>query len=375
MSVSVAVNAVDQQNTPVTSGTITVNGETYNITGESTIIDLDLKAGEHEVSVDYAGSEVYAESNNTITITVVALGTTTVVDEVVAYSGDNVTLKATITDDLGNLVNSGKVVFKVNGKTLGTATVSNGVATLNTTALKSWVKDGITVFAKYAGGSNYVSSNDTADVIITLKTATVDIITTGTYQPGSNITLIAMVSTDSKVVNSGYVFFKLNGITLTDAEGNVIKANVTSGLAQASYTLSSSIASTNHTITAIFIEENYNRAEDNESFIIEKATVVLEVNSISITEGQPAVLTGKLIDKNGNLVTRSTKITVKINGITFIAAQTVSKGIINFTLNQSTNGKTSVDNFKLNKIYDIVVYAGENSRNLGANATAVLVKK
>ncbi|MBE6493956.1 MAG: Ig-like domain repeat protein, partial [Methanosphaera stadtmanae] len=375
VSVSVAVKAVDQESTPVTNGTITVNGETYNITGETTTIALDLKVGEYEVTVDYAGSDEYAESNNTITINVVALGTTTVVDEVVAYSGDNVTLKATITDDLGNLVNSGKVAFKVNGKTIGTATVSKGVATLNTTALKSWVKDGVTVFAKYAGGSNYVTSNDTADVTVTLKTATVNIITTGVYQPGNNITLMAMVSTDSKVVNSGYVIFKLNGITLTDAQGNIIKANVTNGLAQASYTLSNSIAASNHTITAVFIEENYNRAEDNDTFSVAKAKVLLEINDISINEGQPAILTGKLVDKFGNLVTRSTKITVKINGVSFIAAQTVSNGIINFTLNQSTNGKTSIDKFKLNKIYDIVVYAGENNRNLGANATAILVKK
>ena len=135
-----------------------------------------------------------------------------------------------------------------------------------------------------------------------------------------------------------------------------------------------SLSAREYTITAVFVDSLYSRAEDNSTISINKGTIHIEAESIIISDGEPAVLTAKIFDSNNKVVDRATKVTVKINGLTFISEQTVQNGIINLTLNQSIDGKTSVDNFKLNRVYDILIIAGENNHNKGANTTAILLK-
>ena len=54
---------------------------------------------------------------------------------VIAASG-TVQLNATVTDDMGNIINGGTIIFEENGAVLGEAEVKNGIASLNATFVK-----------------------------------------------------------------------------------------------------------------------------------------------------------------------------------------------------------------------------------------------
>lgn len=77
-------------------------------------------------------------------------------------SGQSVKFTATLTSD-GSIPNGQIITFSVNGRALGTATISGGKATFSTTALPVG-SDSIT--ATYAGDSNYSSvSTSTTQVV------------------------------------------------------------------------------------------------------------------------------------------------------------------------------------------------------------------
>ena len=72
-----------------------------------------------------------------------------------------VTFKSLVTKSDGSYVKNGTVVFKINGKTIGNATVSNGGAKLTYTIPSSWTNINYTITAVYTGNDNYARSTST----------------------------------------------------------------------------------------------------------------------------------------------------------------------------------------------------------------------
>ena len=103
-------------------------------------ISLDTsnyKLGEHEIYLIYGGNNQYAKSNSTTTLTINKYDAKINVEPVVVSKGSKTILKATVTDMSNTNVNTGKVIFKLNGKTLKddkgntiTTEVKNGTATI-----------------------------------------------------------------------------------------------------------------------------------------------------------------------------------------------------------------------------------------------------
>ena len=85
----------------------------------------------------------------------------TISNVIVAEKKSTVTLTAKVTDLTGNLASSGKVAFKINGKTISTISVVNGIATLkyNTTPLSTALNN-ITVV--YSGNSKLNANTTTS---------------------------------------------------------------------------------------------------------------------------------------------------------------------------------------------------------------------
>jgi hypothetical protein len=189
-------------------------------------------------------------------------------------AGQNVTLTAKLTDQLGNNINGGKVVFKINGKTIKDtngkviyAKVVNGTATVTYNIPSTYADKNITIEAVYSGTNKYNSARTQTNTTIqkTTPTFTTEDVTATI---GETITLKATITDGNKIINTGKVVFKINGKTVKDANGKVIYAKITNGIATVNYTIPTSYKAKNYTLTATLISNEYDRQTDEKTLTI-----------------------------------------------------------------------------------------------------------
>ena len=139
--------------TMIGSGTVSNDVATFTTTA--------LPVGTNSITAMYVGDANYSASTSSpatvVTVSQETTTTTVTFSPALPVSGQVVTLTATITPSAtGSASPTGTVDF-FNGSTLiGTGTVSNDVATLNTTAL---TVGNNAVTAHYLGDSNYAGSD------------------------------------------------------------------------------------------------------------------------------------------------------------------------------------------------------------------------
>jgi hypothetical protein len=117
-------------------------------------------SGTHLVDASYAGDTNFGPStSNTVPLTATAtIATSTLLSASTTSPsyGQQVVLTATlIPSSVGSLTPSGTVTFKDSGTSIGTGSVSGGVATLNTTSLGVGTHS---ITATYAGNTNFIAS-------------------------------------------------------------------------------------------------------------------------------------------------------------------------------------------------------------------------
>ncbi|OED30031.1 Ig-like domain repeat protein [Methanosphaera sp. WGK6] len=228
------------------------------------------------ITATYNGNSTYASKNTTAKLVITKLPTTIKVDPVTAHIGDIITLTATVTDSENNAITNGKVVFKVNGKTLRDAegnviyaTVKGGKYVVeNITVLSGWAKTSSVITAVYGGYGDLGSSRSNTTFTVTKREAkaTVDSVTA---KAGETVTFTVKL-TDDITVTGGKVVFKLNGKTLRDNNGNVLYGTVTDGVAKVTYTLPAKMSAKTYTLTSVFSSGIYNRAEAKATLTVTK---------------------------------------------------------------------------------------------------------
>ena len=157
--------------------------------------------------------KVYAAADSEIStyapVTIV-IPTKLVLNEATAYKGKTIKLTATLWDTFNKAISGQSVTFKINGKVVGSAnTNANGVATL---AYKDLTGKSSTITAEFAGSSQYVSSNNT-NQLVGEKTFTLTVKNTGK----SRIHLIYYVTVykpnNAKPIYKKYKFYLNPGKT------------------------------------------------------------------------------------------------------------------------------------------------------------------
>lgn len=265
------LNSIIENNTINTKNTYTVTFDEDSL--ENIVRNNELFAGEltGDDSVQTTDDNT-VESNMPIPVPELKIDTTEFT------AGQTATIQASIY--LGKKVASditgGKVVFKVNGKTLKNsegkviyAKVVNGVAKIDDyTVPASWTNDTI-ITAVYTGSSKCEALNTTSSMTITKNEPTItteDI----TAAKASTITLTATVKDGDKAITTGKVVFKINGKTVKDTNGKVIYANVdANGVATIpDYTIPESMKTGTYTITALFTAPNYEKLQSNTTLTI-----------------------------------------------------------------------------------------------------------
>lgn len=186
-------------------------------------------------------------------------------------------IKATIYADEGIATNisKGKVVFKVDGKTLKDsggkviyAKVINGTAMIeNYTVPDSWNNQTV-IQAVYSGSGDLQSlKSDREEIAIALPQPTVTL-DDYTAQRGETIRISVNVMQQQTPLSVGKVVLKINGKTLKDSGGKVIYACVDNGLATVDYTIPESMKTKEYVITAVFIANGYERVEKTSKLTI-----------------------------------------------------------------------------------------------------------
>ncbi|RAP52540.1 MAG: hypothetical protein BZ137_08525 [Methanosphaera sp. rholeuAM130] len=163
--------------------------------------------------------------------------------------------------------------------------------------------------------------------------------TNSIYTNGSTVTLKANVVDDlSANVNEGKVIFKINGQTIKDDSGNVIKAKVTNGKATYRYNIPY-IWKNNFTYTAKYIPTEYYRdSSSKESAII--TNLIKTSISIDSKSSNKITVTTNVNYTNNNVKTTGGMLIYKINGVTLkdnnnnIIKTSVKNGISTLTIDK-----------------------------------------
>ena len=264
-------------NTKIINNQINTNRHDYaiEITGtNNTIKHNQLISRNHE-----ANNSIKATENNTIqNNTKEPLQPTYTIFIETTNKNNKINITATITLNYETMteLSKGKVVFKVNGKTLKDengkviyAKIVNGTATIeNYLVPEAWAKDGTTIQAVYSG-STQCDKLTSEKIEITIQKAVPTLTTEDvTANMGGKITLKAIITDNDKIINTGKIVFKINGKTVKDENGKVIYAKVVNNIVEFEYTLPESMKAGSYNITATFISPDYDRLTDSKTLTV-----------------------------------------------------------------------------------------------------------
>ncbi|PSH03830.1 MAG: hypothetical protein CXZ00_09595 [Acidobacteria bacterium] len=136
-----------------------------------------------------------------------------------ATIGGTVTVKATVSSQISGTV-TGTVTFSTASATLGSATVTGGVATLNNVPITS--ANGLgpgsdRITAAYSGDSNYLASTGAVALTVS-RLSPIVTVTGGPTAAGSTVSLVATVSAVAGGTPTGSVTFTTGSATLGTAQ-------------------------------------------------------------------------------------------------------------------------------------------------------------
>ena len=131
-----------------------------------------LKGGTYNISVAYGGSTLVNPYRGSASLTIDRMTTKLSMTNVNAYSNTSTSLTVRVRDSNGRSVNGGRVVFKVNGISIGYANVTSGSATLRYTPAN--VARNYTLTVKYSGSTRYTPSSTTSKLLVSLRVYTVN---------------------------------------------------------------------------------------------------------------------------------------------------------------------------------------------------------
>ncbi len=289
---TITATITTEDNQPINQGTITFTTTDYTETvqvtnGTATITHTFTQTLNDTITATYTpeNPEDYNPQTKitTITITEENKELTLKIDTKTFIINQNNTITARIYqgENIQNNITGGKIVFKVNGKSLKDtngkviyAKVVNGTATIeNYTVPPTWNKENTTITAVYSGYKEYTPLRSQEEQItLTTPTPTLTITPiTDNIQTGSTIKLQAKITNDNTPITTGKIIFKLNGKTLKDANGKVIYAQVdANGTVSFDYNIGNLKVNT-YKLTATFIANGYDKLEANTTINVVKA--------------------------------------------------------------------------------------------------------
>jgi hypothetical protein len=253
---------------PAASNSMNIFLDNVTATSTATLTGVSVPGGgTHFADAVFPGNSNYSTSTSSLvplTGSPVPTGLTLLATPSSSVPGQQVALTAVLSPySLGNMTTSGEAIsFSIGGSSLGSAILSSGVATLQTTSLPTGAD---TITANYPTDSNFLASSATTSVSVAKTTPTITwanpaAITYGTALSGIQLNAMASVP---------------GSLTYSPAAGVVLGAGP--------QTLTVNFTPTDTT--------NYNNASASVTLIVNKATPTITwANPSAITYG--TALTG-----------------------------------------------------------------------------------
>lgn len=323
------------------------------------------------------------------------------VDPVVGIVGGTIKLTAHVTDIKGNKISGGNIAFKLNGKTLRAdgkfnsnaaaqkVSVKNGLATISIVADK-YIRDAKTVSASYSGTSTYSenSTKTSTNAQIKLRNAKITVSLSPTIQSQYNLIRFTAKVSDitggktSSILNNAdnYVFWKVNGRTLTYSNGVQVKSRLTNGVATYDYYVPKGMAGIsvskqlrNYSVTAGFASSDYYPGvKDNTYFNVYRSNVTIKLSKVTANvTSHKLTVSGSILDYKGNKVIGTNKINLKVNGKSLMKNNkavyvSAKEGVISFTIDYPS----TIDNVK-----SITLVTGERCAYTEGRITSTIITK
>jgi Big-like domain-containing protein/ASPM-SPD-2-Hydin domain-containing protein/beta-propeller repeat-containing protein len=244
---------------------------TLNAQGKATLTTSTLPQGFNSITIDYSGDATFAPVGSSGFVQNVNAATTAATTTTLASSlnpstvGQSVTFTATVASQTAGTV-TGTVTFLDGATTLGTGSVSGGIATFATTSLTQATHN---VTARYGGDSNFTSSTSSvlAQVVNAAVTATTSTVVASSANPsvvGQSVTFTATVTSLTAGTITGTVTF-FDGATqigspatLSGSSGSVL----TSTLIQASHSITAKYSGDSNyaASTSLAVTQTVNKA-------------------------------------------------------------------------------------------------------------------
>ena len=294
--------------------------------------------------------------------------TTLTVEATNASVGKNVTFTATVKDANGQNVNNGVVSFKVNGITIKDkngntifAKVINGKASIKYTAQKTWYNKNLTVMASYSGNGYKDARNTTTNFNVTAGKVNLKLLDQPVHENGEYTQFVATLQDDEgNNINEGMVIFKINGLTLKDANGKNIQVKVVNGVATLDYKIA--LSTKVHNITVVYNNKGYNRTEAKNTLNVTKGEAFIRAEPIK-TSTNKTLITANIVNQYKENVNSQVAVAFKLNGKT-AARTTAVNGVINTTLD--TNFKPGT--------YLLEIIIGETGMYKSDRITTTIIK-
>lgn len=279
---------VKSEESPVSDAEVLllINGEEYTVTtNDEGIYEYAYTPANMGMYTVVASTVEYGQSTANTTFKVTKPSTIIVLNPIKTMVDQETTITANITTTTDNsIVNSGKVAFKINGKTIKDETgkiiygkVIDGKASITYTFTINNIYSNIT--AVYSGSTSYNGSHSEAinveieqpqqeePQITGVATVTINDITA---TPGETITLTATVKDGQIKLDEGKIVFKIAGKTVKDENGKALYIKVVNGTATLDVTIPTTYKIKNYTLKATYMSSIYDKAEDEATLTIVK---------------------------------------------------------------------------------------------------------
>ena len=275
-------------------------------------------------------------------------------DNINILTGENTTINITVRDiNNKTIVANKKIAVKINGKTIIHDNITDGKIYLNipTDQLSEGQYNLLIII-----GTNSIYSNASYTMIIDIQKRNASI-ETQAFTNGKTLSLVTKVTSNESFIDESVVIYKLNGVTLKDEDGNVIKVNVKNGLASLDYELPGITTAINYNLTSVYISNfYYNRCEEVETISVPKIAIPsISLNDSIISKGQNLSISTTLKDAYNDTLQGLSNIDIKINGNS-VMKTAIMNGKLNVTI---PTDKLKADN------YEVIIIIKEGSKYFG----------
>ena len=385
-NVTITAHVTDSKGNPVTGGNIAfkINNQILKDSADKQIrvpvvngiatLSYQANAGwlydnhpDITVQAIYTGtSRVQANRSEDNTVKIYKRNATVKINVNSTYVDSYLHIVGTVKDYNGSNVNDGYIIFKLNGITLQDenkqnviCNVSDGIVELNCKLPFKFTAKNYTLDAIY---SNKIYNKATGTTKLTVKAATIYIngTVTLTNQFSNPIITGEVINAHTGEVIDGdiVVLVKFDGITYLK------KVTVKQGILNITITGIPIYKPGNHTVEIVSGANSHFEVLRQKLNVksTPKYDVVTKITKVTRTKNQTRVQ-ATLTDIKGNNVKKDLRITIKINGKSFLAKYTVKNGKVDVVINTSSLS---------NREYTLSIINGANTYyNANTNSTAL----